>query len=66
MLFHSQIFLLLFLPAALTAFYLSASHDRFRVWILIAASLVFYAYWDIRLLPLENADAVTLGDKMHW
>ncbi|HIF08546.1 MAG TPA: MBOAT family protein [Sneathiellales bacterium] len=52
MLFHSQIFLLLFLPAALLAYYALAARGRSGVWWLIAASFVFYGYWDARLLPL--------------
>jgi len=52
MLFHSQEFLLIFLPVVLAAYYLAAAHARLRMALLTAASLVFYAYWDLRLLPL--------------
>lgn len=52
MLFHSQEFLLLFLPVALAGWYLAAGRKEWRVAWMIALSLVFYAYWDIRLLPL--------------
>ncbi len=52
MLFNSQIFLLGFLPVVLTAYYLLARLRLVREWLLIFSSLFFYAYWDIRLLPL--------------
>lgn len=57
MLFQSQIFLLLFLPLVLVGYYLSARSESIvgantRKWLLLAASLWFYGYWDVRLLPL--------------
>lgn len=52
MLFHSQEFLLLFLPVALVGWYAAAGRKEVRVAWMIAVSLVFYAYWDVRLLPL--------------
>lgn len=57
MLFHSQLFLLVFLPLAFAAYLLTARlEDRLgalpRKVTLITASLVFYAYWDIRLAPV--------------
>lgn len=52
MLFHSQEFLLLFLPAALIAWALSERSAKAREWVLIAASVIFYAAWDMRFLPL--------------
>ncbi len=52
MLFHSQIFLLAFLPLTLGAYYLLAERRDARVWVLIIASLGFYGYWDLRFLPL--------------
>ena len=52
MLFHTQLFLLVFLPLVLAGYYLGAHHRAFRSWLLIVASLVFYGYWDLRLLPL--------------
>lgn len=52
MLFHSQVFLALFLPLTLIGYYrMAANRDRRICW-LIAASLFFYGYWDYRLLPL--------------
>jgi len=59
MLFHSQAFLLAFLPLTLAAYYVLAWREGSdsgggvtRRWMMIAASLVFYGYWDWRLVPL--------------
>ncbi len=51
MLFTSQVFLLGFLPIVLLLYYVTA--DRaLRQAEVILASLVFYAWWDIRFVPL--------------
>ena len=52
MLFNSQGFLLIFLPLTLILYFAFAKKETLRIWILISASLVFYAYWDLRFLPL--------------
>ena len=52
MLFHSQLFLLAFLPVTLIGYYGLASRHSARIWWLIVASFVFYGYWDFRLIPL--------------
>ena len=52
MLFNSQLFLLAFLPLTLIAYYRLANDRPAREWLLIAASLIFYGYWDFRLVPL--------------
>jgi len=52
MLFQSQAFLLAFLPATLAIWYAAASYGGVREWVLIAFSLVFYAWWDPRFVPL--------------
>lgn len=52
MLFQSQGFILLFLPAAVAAYYCAAGAAAGRQWVLIAASLVFYGWWDVRFVPL--------------
>ena len=52
MLFHSQFFVLVFLPIAVIAYYSVASSPMLRQWVLIAASLAFYSWWDVRFIPL--------------
>ncbi len=46
MLFHTYLFIFGFLPATLIAFFVAARiNHRLPIFVLIAASLVFYAYW---------------------
>jgi D-alanyl-lipoteichoic acid acyltransferase DltB (MBOAT superfamily) len=52
MLFQSQVFILLFLPAVLAAYYACAERPVLREAILILASLLFYAWWDPCFVPL--------------
>lgn len=52
MLFQSQSYILLFLPAVILLYYAVAGSAPARQWVLIGASLVFYAWWDIRFVPL--------------
>ena len=52
MLFQSQVFILAFLPAVLAAYYALAERQRLREYALIAASLLFYGWWDVRFVPL--------------
>jgi alginate O-acetyltransferase complex protein AlgI len=53
MLFNSYDFILVFLPAVLVAVYLLRGFGRrWLELLLIAASLLFYAWWDVRYLPL--------------
>jgi alginate O-acetyltransferase complex protein AlgI len=52
MLFQSQIFVLVFLPSVLAAYFAVARSAVARQFVLIVASLVFYAWWDIRFVPL--------------
>ncbi|MEJ1976059.1 MAG: MBOAT family protein [Acetobacteraceae bacterium] len=52
MLFNSQAFILGFLPCVLAAYYVAAEHPALRRAVLVAASLVFYGWWDIRFVPL--------------
>jgi alginate O-acetyltransferase complex protein AlgI len=50
MLFNSQAFVLVFLPAVLAIFY-AAPTLRWRQAVLVVASLAFYGYWDLRFVP---------------
>jgi alginate O-acetyltransferase complex protein AlgI len=52
MLFHSQEFILLFLPALLILYYLVANSAPARQIMLLCGSLFFYGWWDIRFVPL--------------
>lgn len=52
MLFHAQSFVLLFLPATVALYYALARSVIAREWAIIAASVVFYSWWDVRFLPL--------------
>jgi alginate O-acetyltransferase complex protein AlgI len=51
-LFQSQPFILLFLPIVVIAYYVTATSERSRQALLLAASLVFYGWWDVRFVPL--------------
>ena len=50
MLFHSQLFMLGFLPPVLLLFH-AAGTQRSREWVLVLASLAFYGGWDWRFVP---------------
>ena len=53
MLFNSYPFILAFLPAVIAGVFLLRGYGRrWLELLLIAASLVFYAWWDVRYLPL--------------
>jgi alginate O-acetyltransferase complex protein AlgI len=52
MLFNSYAFLLVFLPLAILIYRFADPYPRLRMPVLIALSLVFYGYWDVRFLPL--------------
>jgi len=57
-LFNSFPFILGFLPPTLAGYWLLRNHDAARLWFLLGASLVFYAYWDWRFAPLLMASIV--------
>ena len=52
MLFNSLVFITAFLPVTLLGYYLLASNDTLRRGWLLLASVFFYAYWDVRFLPM--------------
>jgi len=51
-LFSSQLFILAFLPPVLAAYYAVHARRAARQSVVVGASLVFYAYWDVRFVPL--------------
>lgn len=55
MLFNSQAFIVCFLPVVLAAYYALAGRRVARQLLLVAASLGFYGWWDIRFVPLLMA-----------
>jgi D-alanyl-lipoteichoic acid acyltransferase DltB (MBOAT superfamily) len=61
MLFHTQAFLLAFLPLTVAAYYALAGHPQARRWATVLASLAFYGYWDWRLVPL-----LVLSVSVNW
>jgi len=65
MLFNSTIFILVFLPLTLTAYYLLAASRTWRLLTLASASMVFYGFWDVRFLPLL-AGSVVVNWLIAW
>jgi len=66
MLFNSYAFLLVFLPAALIIYALADPHPRLRMPVVILLSLIFYAYWDVRFLPLLVASILVNWLAAKW
>jgi len=52
MLFQSQFYVLVFLPITVALYYVAAGSAPARHWVLIAASLFFYGWWDPRFIIL--------------
>ena len=52
MLFNSQVFICFFLPVVLSAYYALSAHRAVRQALVIVASMAFYAWWDVRFVPL--------------
>jgi len=67
MLFQSQFYVLVFLPAVALLYYAAANSIAGRQWLLIAASLVFYSWWDVRfvILPVAQVTATWLLALAH-
>jgi alginate O-acetyltransferase complex protein AlgI len=67
MLFQSQFYVLVFLPAVALLYYALAGSTRARQWVLIGASLVFYGWWDVRfvVLPVSQVCATWLLARVH-
>jgi len=52
MLFNSLPFLLIFAPLVISGYWSLANRENLRLWFLIAASITFYGYWNVRDVPL--------------
>ena len=52
MLFSSQPFVLLLLPITLSLYYLVSASRSLRLAVILVTSVVFYAWWDPRFVPL--------------
>ena len=52
MLFNSLPFILVFAPVVISVYWLLAKRESARLWFLVAASIVFYGYWNIGHVPL--------------
>jgi alginate O-acetyltransferase complex protein AlgI len=67
MLFQSQFYVLAFLPTVAALYYALADSASGRQWLLIAASLIFYAWWDVRfvVLPIAQITATWLVALAH-
>jgi alginate O-acetyltransferase complex protein AlgI len=67
MLFHSQFYVLAFLPVAAALYYGVANSSTARQWLLICVSLVFYAWWDVRfvVLPVAQIAATWFLARLH-
>ena len=75
MLFQSQVFILGFLPPVLLGYYLAAGSRVARQLWLVAASVLFYGWWDWRFVPLLAglatatwlvAEAIRRGFSRRW
>jgi alginate O-acetyltransferase complex protein AlgI len=67
MLFQTQFYVLMFLPLAAALYYATADSVAVRQWLLIAASLIFYGWWDARfvVLPVAQITATWLLAAAH-
>lgn len=54
MLFNSYVFIFVYLPITLAVFFISSKYKliKFATISLVVSSLVFYAYWSVKYLPL--------------
>ena len=62
MVFSSNVFLFLFLPAFLIVYYLTPNRARARNWVVLIGSYLFYAWWRVDFLLLFAA--VTLWNYL--
>ena len=66
MLFNSQFFIVIFLPAVLSLYYALAANRIARQTILVLASLGFYGWWDVRFVPLLMGLTVANWGFVRW
>lgn len=67
MLFHSSAFLFVFLPALLAAYHVLGRYGRqWELFVLLAASLVFYAFWSIPFLAILLLSATLNFSLGRW
>lgn len=66
MLFSSQVFILVFLPLVLLAYYFFHSNLKLRTWILIIVSVIFYGYWDVMFIPLLVGSVIVNWLLSHY
>ena len=65
MLFHTQAFVLGFLPVVLALFYLATRREAAREWVMVVASVVFYGWWDVRFVPLLLGQTLATWGLAH-
>lgn len=64
--FFNSLTFAVFLPAVIAAYWLAPA--RFRTWVLLVASYVFYGWWDVRFLTLIVISTLTdyfVGRTLH-
>jgi D-alanyl-lipoteichoic acid acyltransferase DltB (MBOAT superfamily) len=66
MLFNSQAFICGFLPIVLALYYGCGAHRVARQTIVVVASLLFYAWWDVRFVPLLAGLTVANWLIVRW
>src|SRR5690349_14214603 len=66
MLFNSQIFIIVFLPVVLSLYYALAASRPARQAVVVLASIGFYAWWDVRFVPLLVALTVANWLVAQW
>lgn len=66
MLFSSQVFILVFLPLTVAAYHFAGASKGLRLGLLITASLIFYAWWDVRFVPLLIGTVAVNWLLAHW
>ena len=66
MLFNSAVFLLIFLPLTLIAYWLVDRHERLRIAVLLFFSFAFYGLWNPEFVPLMAGLIVINWATARW